>query len=471
MNGRITSFYFEKFPPSYREQDLWKVFQRWGRVWEVFIAARRNAKGYLYGFVKFIDVWDVKALEVRLDKVYIGSVKLNVNISRFSKEETTKKKHETKIYRREAGRKDTQRSYVDVVNGNAVQNIYQEVKTVAPRSRHTRAIRTKKVMWCEKKPSIQGNSEDEEWTEITMKVPEVCSEWLRESWVARLHSLEDFDRLEGLQALHGNEKVRLRYFGDDLVLISGLQEMDLMEAEKGENSEFWALFYDINRWDPTTLPGSRLTWVRCYGVPLHMWNEQYFSQVVCMQGSLVKVDSDTATFKTIESARLLIKTSSQLPIQQHSRFKINGIRTQIRLVEETAGLYPNCKCYLWRDNSEILQSNESVCGGDLHSISDTIEEDESWDDNPYAQDISPAGRSNGGARSDCPNSNSWMAGVSKVACSEAMKSVVVNAKDKSDNTEKSILQRGSFRELVRGEGTVLGKKVDIKDQSGKGHQK
>jgi len=35
-----TTYFFSHFPYSYEEYDMWKVFQRWGRVSEVFISRR-----------------------------------------------------------------------------------------------------------------------------------------------------------------------------------------------------------------------------------------------------------------------------------------------------------------------------------------------------------------------------------------------------------------------------------------------
>ena len=51
--GKITTFSFSHFPFSYGEYDMWKVFQRWGKVFEVFISRRLNKRGPMYGFVRF----------------------------------------------------------------------------------------------------------------------------------------------------------------------------------------------------------------------------------------------------------------------------------------------------------------------------------------------------------------------------------------------------------------------------------
>ena len=67
----ITSFYFSHFPDYVREKDLWKIFQEWGKVWEVFIPTKRNKQGHRYGFVRFKGVEDGDRLERILDTIYI----------------------------------------------------------------------------------------------------------------------------------------------------------------------------------------------------------------------------------------------------------------------------------------------------------------------------------------------------------------------------------------------------------------
>jgi len=39
-----TSFFFTNFPDHFFAKDLWKVFQRWGRVLDVFISNKLNSR-------------------------------------------------------------------------------------------------------------------------------------------------------------------------------------------------------------------------------------------------------------------------------------------------------------------------------------------------------------------------------------------------------------------------------------------
>jgi len=78
-----TTFFFSNFPHGFGELDMHMVFQKWGRVKEVFIARRLNKCGRRFGFVRFFDVRNVVRLEKELDKIYIGNLKLYVNILKY----------------------------------------------------------------------------------------------------------------------------------------------------------------------------------------------------------------------------------------------------------------------------------------------------------------------------------------------------------------------------------------------------
>lgn len=53
-----TSFFFTEFPDHYGAKDMWSIFQRFGRVFEVFIPNKRDKRGKRFGFVRFFEVSD-----------------------------------------------------------------------------------------------------------------------------------------------------------------------------------------------------------------------------------------------------------------------------------------------------------------------------------------------------------------------------------------------------------------------------
>lgn len=75
-----TTYYFTNFPDSYGVEDTRKVFHKWGRVRDVFIPLKKDKFGKRFGFFKFQDVHAPKALEAKLDGIWLGSHRLMANI-------------------------------------------------------------------------------------------------------------------------------------------------------------------------------------------------------------------------------------------------------------------------------------------------------------------------------------------------------------------------------------------------------
>jgi hypothetical protein len=67
--------------------DLWGLFNKFGRVGEVYIPNKLDKKGQRFGFVKFKEVSNAKELEGRLGDVWWDSFKLRINLSRFNRGE------------------------------------------------------------------------------------------------------------------------------------------------------------------------------------------------------------------------------------------------------------------------------------------------------------------------------------------------------------------------------------------------
>ncbi|KAK2424156.1 hypothetical protein P8452_53215 [Trifolium repens] len=82
----ITTLYFiNNFHDEVTTGELWKLFQKFGKVGEVYIPKKLDKKGRRFGFVKFKEVHEVEKLSESLSDVWIGSFKLWINRSRFQR--------------------------------------------------------------------------------------------------------------------------------------------------------------------------------------------------------------------------------------------------------------------------------------------------------------------------------------------------------------------------------------------------
>lgn len=57
---------------------------------------------------------------------------------------------------------------------------------------------------------------------------------------------------------------------------------------KGHEGWLGEWFSSLQPWTPDVMVVARRVWIRCYGIPLHMWNGKCFQKVVASVGDLVK---------------------------------------------------------------------------------------------------------------------------------------------------------------------------------------
>jgi len=232
-------------------------------VKEVFISRKLNRKGRKFGFVKFLEVKNVKALEKQLDNIWIENLKLKANLSRYNRDH----------------------------DGMKWENGYNQ--TPGPKKKTA-------TLWRKKpdQPSYAQIAKNEllskeVWKGVEFDTEELEIELLNESFVGRMHNPDDLESLKDNFILGGMGFLKVRYLGDNMVLITssyGTKINTLIE----ENSIWFAtMFKSLLPWSREQLLDSKSVWVRCFGLPISLWNKQCLAKVVAGIGVLMAIDEAT----------------------------------------------------------------------------------------------------------------------------------------------------------------------------------
>lgn len=353
MPGDITHYYFSNFPERWGEKELWKVFERYERVWEVFISPKRDKNGRRFGFVRFYGVKNPRRLEQDLDSITIGCTKMHVNFPRFEKLE-----RKTHNYARIIAKHSTSGSRVDRS---------QQLNNLPPKKSYAQVLKTgqdagnrvvqKDPIMLPKEPVI----EIEEWNGPVIQKEE---DWLKRSMVGLLKDIDVVASLQDVNMLKGFQHIQIRYLGADMVLLTGPEDFDLAGALEESGEGMKEVFDVVFSWSRTVAPDFRVTWVRCSGFPIHMWSRDCFDELIKPVGELVGMDSNTTSFSNLEFARLQIKTYSKELISQYRRIRVRGVEYKIRIFEEHGGMVNvNCRCVELEDTSiESEDLDDDFCG-------------------------------------------------------------------------------------------------------------
>ncbi|KAK8469885.1 hypothetical protein PHAVU_004G009401 [Phaseolus vulgaris] len=314
MVSSFTTFFFSNFPNGYGEKDMFKIFQRWARVKEVYISHRLNKWGRRFGFVRLFDVKNVVKLEKELDQIYIGNRKLFVNIPKY-------RRHQEENNR--VGEKETR-----PLNGRK-----------KPEGNEESVSNKRKEVWVEKRGKksfadvVRGQAQ-REWKGPGLKIQKQSLPWMENSVVGHFCAELDFEQLGEEFVRGGMNMVKVRSLGDNLALLTPREGESMKELVKLNKEWFDSIFISIKPWSTESVATHKVVWVRCFGLPISLWSKECFVRVLGEMANLISIDDATLSWENLEFARLKVRIACNRYVRVAKKVRINDHVASIYLEEE-----------------------------------------------------------------------------------------------------------------------------------------
>ena len=339
---------------------MWKVFQRWGKVTDIFISRRLDKWGHRFGFVRFLEVKNEQSFQRELDSIRIGSTKLHVNKPRYERDDRQKPRYGREDWWKVAKKPNT-------LEGNRpphTRKVWREVK------RHQTFAQIVKA---------STTSSNQAWKGISFDTEEANINWMEGSHIARVSDYSKVNKVLEEVIQNGLGRLNAKYLGENAILIQGIEGAEIGNLI-GENKEWWEANFDfVTPWNSSKTIQNKLVWVRCRGLPLNLWSQQCFGKIVAPVGTLVSIDEKTLTWECLEFARLNVKVPIGTKIWVQKSMRINGRIYNVVLEEETnGGTYHTCCCA--NENNLSSDCNTSCNGSfDFSSISEWCDNENLFD--------------------------------------------------------------------------------------------
>jgi RNA recognition motif-containing protein len=309
LDKSATSYFFTNFPDDVKAVDLWPKFARFGRVGEVFIPAKVDKQGKSFGFVKFREVRDATELLRCISNIWIDSFKLRINLSKFHRKTDPASREERKetvglVEANRAGRNTDGRSFKSALLAEEVDGQRREVATKV----------TPEVIW-------------------EVEVEEARMMRLEGACVGYLIEEKDVQAIQYDFNMNGFENLKVCSLGHLQVLLWSEKPGEVKEVI-GTVGWWCSLFEKMVPWSPELVSSSRVTWLRCYGVPPHAWGNNLFRSIAFKYGRFIGVDDSTKEMRRCDVARIKITTNDKVAIDSSMAVKVLGRRFDIRIMEE-----------------------------------------------------------------------------------------------------------------------------------------
>lgn len=327
------SFYFSNLHEDTKKRDLWKAFGGCGKVRDIFIPTKRNTEGKKFGFVRFAEECMGEELLSKLDNVWVHSVKIMVNVSRFARDLVTA---------------PVEVSVSPVVENNST-GLAVNSRTVVARGSFAAAVTGSIV------------------AEIECVVPAGRLEELSDSVVGLLLHNKSVHRFREQLIISGMPSFKVDSLGGNQVLISSSIKGMLKESLLVMREWWLTWFKGFTRWTEDLPSPGRCVWLRVTGAPVHLWSGKMLEDVGTRFGEVLEVDDNFVVFGF---GRVRVLIPSGFPVTATVNLLANGKHFLVFVCEE----HP-CEEHCLRS---FPAGGPSVAGGGLVVGNDGLSDVEGW---------------------------------------------------------------------------------------------
>ncbi|GJZ87560.1 RNA-directed DNA polymerase, eukaryota [Tanacetum coccineum] len=358
-----TSIYITNFPETISAKELFNSCKIYGHVVDSFIPNKRAKNGKRFGFVRFINVFNVERLVSNLCTVWIDRHKLQANIARF------KRNNDNGAY---AGGK----ANVGFRDNNMRANNSGIEKVIKQSIDHNAGLGNSYVR------AVKGEEKKgaaNEKTQPTMVLDDDCliSRDLSHFLMGRVKEFASLAHLKMTISNEGFTDVKIQYLGEFWVMLEFTSKETMKMFQDNVSIGSWFSVIRAASLDFQLM--KRIAWVEVEGIPFKLWSSKTFNCIATKWGELLDVDDEEET--CYHSKRLCIHTKMVRSISEEFKIIHKGKLYWIR-ANETPGWVPDFQDevedeeqddnYMKFEGLNEQNSNISDDDNDVERISETM---------------------------------------------------------------------------------------------------
>nr|GEY38202.1 RNA-directed DNA polymerase, eukaryota [Tanacetum cinerariifolium] len=340
------SIFVSNFPDSFSAKELFQTCKQYGHVVDSFIPQKRTKEGNHFGFVCFINVFNVDRLVNNLCTIWVGRLKLHANLARFQRAPLNKE-HKP-----------------DLPKGAVHRNVVNSSRPISSGNFGSAKSYVNVVTNVNEMSKLDSPA-------IVLDDDCVLSKDLSNSLMGRIKEFASLTNLKNALMNEGFVDLNVKYIGELWVLLefSSIKSKEAFRVNVGVSSWFSELrqaSLDIN-------PDGHIVWVDVEGVPLKLWTMNTFKKIANKWGDLINFDDFDDNY--FYSKRLCLVTKSISNIYEYFKITFRGKVYWIR-AKEVPGWIPD----LVEELDEEELSDDDILNVDEKNLDDENYEDRSDSD-------------------------------------------------------------------------------------------
>jgi hypothetical protein len=160
---------------------------------------------------------------------------------------------------------------------------------------------------------------------------------LEAGFVGELRCVENDVHFQQRFVMEGIVGAKVTGMGDSLVLLLESDAGAVARAAKAHEMWWRGMFLSVKKWTPQCVALNRRLWLKVFGIPLHVWDEELFKAIGTHFGEFLDFDEDTIGRRRLDFATLHVRTPKRGMIDEEICIRVMGVVHKIWVVEEFGG--------------------------------------------------------------------------------------------------------------------------------------
>ncbi|GJY33438.1 RNA-directed DNA polymerase, eukaryota [Tanacetum coccineum] len=338
-----TTYFFTNIPPGWNDIALWKLFAKYGRISDVYIAKKTSKTDKKFGFARFLNVSNPSSFETTLSSITIGTHRLTINIARYqNKHGNTNSHHLT----------SKQQSFKPTFNHCSPQNHPTTIN-----NSYASILRGQEPP---KQPPAPPTPL------IIHSCPGLVNS-LAHSLIGKLFTIDTFTNLHSIFGENGIPHIRQKYLEGfhTLIELDNETKTDTILS----NPTLTRCFKSLKPWDSNFHLPNRLTWISIEGLPPQAWHEEAFTCIAGVWGEVVFPEKCNPNKNNLVAGKVCLRTKHMEYIQANMPVLINGVHVCIRIRELLGECDDICRSETPISSPNSKTDQDSVNNPDEHDQS------------------------------------------------------------------------------------------------------
>ncbi|KAL1331050.1 hypothetical protein AAHE18_12G155000 [Arachis hypogaea] len=150
---------------------------------------------------------------------------------------------------------------------------------------------------------------EKRWTKkLEVVVAKENLDWLQRSLIGGTTKAIDFSSLQDMVAKNFPQVIQICKMGAYKALLTFDSLLNAEETYTFKMNSLLQIFHSVWRCDESKRSESQRVWLKCFGIPLHVWNMDTFKKIGGQWGEVVGCDQGTKSCTSLSVGRVLIDT-------------------------------------------------------------------------------------------------------------------------------------------------------------------